>query len=217
VGHELDVSLCDLVADARAATPSQAAELVVPDAATRRAALRRSFAAVERAMLAHVYGLRAQVDRRRARLGDPRLVVAERQRELDELLARLFRRTERGLKRRGQTTAGLLSRLFAHHPRVVISAQRSLVSPLAARLMGAFRLGLGKQRERLSAQAARLDALSPLGVLGRGYAIAWSRDGRALRRSAEAKPGQALLLRLGEGALDVEVLRIVKGDEEKPS
>ncbi|HWA71753.1 MAG TPA: exodeoxyribonuclease VII large subunit [Polyangiaceae bacterium] len=217
VGHEVDISLSDLVADARAATPSQAAELVVPDAEARRMALRRYSAALERGMRARLFGLRAEVDRGRARLGDPRLVVAERQRELDEFAARLFRRTERALKRRAQLTAALHSRLFANHPRSVIEKQRARLSPLGARLFGAMRLGFGRGREQLSAQAARLHALSPLAVLGRGYAIALARDGKVVRRASEAAVGDAISLRLGEGALDVEVRGVLDSEKEKDS
>jgi exodeoxyribonuclease VII large subunit len=217
VGHEVDISLSDLVADARAATPSQAAELVVPDSEARRVALRRCSAALERGMRARLFGLRAEVDRRRARLGDPRLVVAERQRDLDELAARLFRRTERALKRRTQHVAQLHSRLFANHPRSVIEKQRARLLPLGARLFGAIRLGLGQGREQLSAQAARLHALSPLAVLGRGYAIALARDGKVLRRAMEAAVGDALSVRLGEGALDVQVTSVLDSKKEKDS
>jgi exodeoxyribonuclease VII large subunit len=217
VGHEVDVSLSDLVADARAATPSQAAELVVPDAEARRVALRRCAAALERGMRARLFGLRAHVDRRRARLGDPRLVVAERQRDLDELAARLFRRTERALKRRTQYAAQLHSRLFANHPRSVIEKQRARVLPLGARLFGAIRLSLGQSEQQLGAQAARLHALSPLAVLGRGYAIALAPDGRVLRRAVEAAVGDVLSVRLGEGAIDVQVTRVLDSKKEKDS
>lgn len=215
VGHEVDISLSDLVADARAATPSEAAELVVPDAEARRATLNRCSLALERSMRSRLFGLRAEIDRRRARLGDPRLVVAERQRDLDEFSARLFRRTERALKRRAQTTATLHSRLFSNHPRSVIEKQRARLLPLGARLFGAFRLGLGAGREQLSAQAARLHALSPLSVLGRGYAIALSGEGKVVRRASEAEVGDALSVRLGEGALDVEVVRVRVRDSAK--
>lgn len=215
VGHEVDISLSDLVADARAATPSQAAELVVPDAEARRVALGRCFAALGRGMRQQLFGQRAEVDRRRARLGDPRLVVAERQRELDELAARLRRRTERGLKRRAQLTTALQARLYAHHPRAVIEKQRARLSPLGARLLGAFRLRLGAGREQLGAQAARLHALSPLAVLGRGYAIVWSGDGKVLRRASDAQAGQPLRVRLGDGALQAFVAKVLTPEEEK--
>ena len=97
----------------------------------------------------------------------------------------------------------------------MIETQRARLLPLRARLFGAFRLGLGAAREQLSAQGARLHALSPLAVLGRGYAITLSRDGEVLRRAVEAEVGQPLRIRLSEGALDVEVSRVLPLEEEK--
>jgi exodeoxyribonuclease VII large subunit len=216
VGHEIDISLTDLAADARAATPSEAAELVVPDQRLRRAALNKSFAALERAILARVFGLRTEVERRRARLGDPRLVVAERQRELDELVTRLSRRGERSLVRRRQLAAAQTARLFARHPRSVIAAERARLSPLAMRLEAAQSLVLGVGGQRLSSLAARLHALSPLNVLGRGYAIALREDGSALRHAEEARLGEELELRLGVGRVRAQVSAILgaKGGEK---
>jgi exodeoxyribonuclease VII large subunit len=205
VGHEIDISLSDLVADVRAATPSQAAELVVPDGRARRLSLMRTHSALARAMQSILLSERARLDRRRARLGDPRFVVAARAQELDELFARLRRRFERTSKRRDQATQKLVSRLFARHPRAVIAEQRARLAPMQHELDAAMRAQLSSSRAHLGRDAARLNALSPLAVLGRGYAIVLAEDGRAVRRASEARTGQALSVRLGEGSLGVVV------------
>lgn len=213
IGHEVDISLADLVADVRAATPSQAAELVVPDGRARQAALQRTQSALARAMQSLLLTERARLERRRARLGDPRFVVAERAQELDELFARMRRRVERSFKRRDQAMNQLVSRLFARHPRAVIAEQRARLAPIGGELEAAFRAQLHAQRERLVRDAARLDALSPLAVLGRGYAIVLDEQGRAVRRAKDTHPGQSLSVRVAEGTLGVVIDKVtVKED-----
>ncbi|HEY3496913.1 MAG TPA: exodeoxyribonuclease VII large subunit, partial [Polyangiaceae bacterium] len=105
VGHEVDVTLTDLAADVRAATPSQAAELVVPDARARRDALMRRRASLVRAMHSRLELERARLAHLSRGLGDPRFLLIERQQLLDELLARLRRRTERHLRVQAQRLA----------------------------------------------------------------------------------------------------------------
>jgi exodeoxyribonuclease VII large subunit len=214
VGHEVDVSLSDLAADVRAATPSQAAELVGPDGRARRVALMRTESALARAMQSILVSERARLDRRRARLGDPRFVVATRAQELDELFARMRRRIERSLKRREKVSQTLSGRLFARHPRAVIAEQRARLAPIESALTAAFRAQLTESRERLVRAAARLHALSPLAVLGRGFSIVLDGEGRALRRASDARVGQSLAVRLGQGTLGVVVESA--SSEEKP-
>ncbi len=205
VGHETDVSLSDWVADVRAATPSQAAELVVADRAGQDAARSRMQASLLRAVRNRLFSQRNDVDRLRARLGDPRFVVVERQRELDELLTRLSQRTERTQRRQAQALGLLTTRLFARHPRAVIAEQRARLLPLSEQLRGLGRERMGQSRERLGLSAARLDALSPLGVLSRGYAIALTESRRAVRRAEDVNVGEKLLLRVAAGTLGVRV------------
>jgi len=105
VGHEVDVSLTDFAADARAATPSQAAEMVVPDRASRRVHLDQLKTRLERAMRSRLRDSRGKLDRARHRLGDPRLVLASFQQALDDRRARAEAVLRRRLAREAEELA----------------------------------------------------------------------------------------------------------------
>jgi len=214
VGHEVDFSLTDLAADVRAATPSQAAELVVPDAVARRALLKRAEIALYRACRTRLHRYRAHIERASNRLSDPRFAVAERQQELDEVGARLRDLTLRLLRQRRSGLELSTRRLYSRHPRVVLSDARAELGPLEARLSGAMQLGLSRAAARLSDAAVRLDGLSPLTILARGYAIAHGPDGRALRAADEVAVGDEIRVRLGRGQLVSRVVsRAISEDQ----
>src|SRR5213079_2360248 len=139
VGHETDSTLCDLVADHRAPTPSAAAEAATPD--------RRDVAA-----------------------------------DLGQLSARLAR----GLGRRSERVTQRLDRTLD-------------------RLGSAVTLRLERQRHQLSAVSGRLDALSPLKILERGYSLARDAQGRVLKRVAQLAPGLAFRLRVTDGEVAARV------------
>jgi exodeoxyribonuclease VII large subunit len=205
VGHEVDFSLTDLAADVRAATPSQAAELVVPESRVRAAAWQRAHGALFRATLARLLRFRGQVERARARLSDPRFVIAERQQELDELTTALRRRASQDLAERRARLELLTRRLYTRHPRAVLAGARADVGPLNVRLESSALRHLSRAQARLSDVATRLDGLSPLTILGRGYAIATRVDGRAVRTVDDVVVGEEIALRLGRGRLTARV------------
>jgi exodeoxyribonuclease VII large subunit len=208
VGHEIDVTLVDLVADVRAATPSQAAELVIPDSSARLEMLARCRRQLLRAMAGSLRVQRSEAERLRMRLGDPRFLLVERQQHLDELGARLERFAGRQIGRRRGELGALERRLSLRHPRAVLADARGALAPLGAELESAMRLRLGRARRELEKNVARLDGLSPLAVLARGYAIALTSDGRALRAASETAEGEELRLRLHSGELGVGVVRV---------
>ncbi|HEV8549015.1 MAG TPA: exodeoxyribonuclease VII large subunit [Polyangiaceae bacterium] len=216
VGHEIDVTLTDLVADVRAATPSQAAELVVPDGRVRRDALVRLRLSLLRAVASRCELERARLGHLRASLGDPRFILIERQQDLDELRDRLARRVERLVQSERVHVGALERRLVGRHPRTVIARARAELGPLQVRLEAAQARRLGALSARLGERAGRLDALSPLTVLARGYAIATRADGRALRRAGEARVGDELEVRLGAGRLATTVTRVLDADSMTP-
>ena len=205
VGHEVDYSLTDLAADVRAATPSQAAELVVPERRARSAAFQRAHGALQRAALSRLLHYRGQIERARALLADPRFTIAERQQELDELSSDLRRHASAALSERHARLALLTRRLYARHPRAVLATARAELGPLDVRLGSAARRRLARAEARLADAATRLDGLSPLTILGRGYAIATQKDGRVVRSNEDVAIGDELTLRLGRGRLVARV------------
>lgn len=226
IGHQTDVTIADLVADVRAATPSNAAERVVPDRAALVAEVEAMHRALERAMEARLDRGRLALERAR-RLGDPRRGLANARREVEALGARAARAQRRALDARRTALRELGARLGRHDPRAglardrqrwaelrrrldasiapAVGARRRTLDAAAARV-GAFPRDLERRRATLSELAARLDAMSPVKVLARGYAIALHEGtGRALLRADDAAPGDVLDVRLSVGRVRARV------------
>jgi exodeoxyribonuclease VII large subunit len=207
VGHEIDVTLTDLVADVRAATPSQAAELLVPDRGAQREALSRCERHLLRAQVSLLAAAHSRLSRLTQRVTDPRFVIASRQQELDELGERMARVARQRLTQGRRHHHELAQRLAHRRPERVLSRARAELALLSGRMAAAARLQLTRRRKAFGACAAQLDALSPLAVLGRGYAIA-TRDGLPLLSSLELEPGNAVDVRLGHGSFRARVTHV---------
>ncbi len=227
VGHEVDDTIADLVADVRAATPSNAAELVVPERDALVAELQAMHRRMERALERDLGSQRLALERLARQLRDPRRAAHAARRSLDQARGRLLDGARASLRDAHARLRALEARLHRQAPGARLAAQRARFDALAQRLarvgptLGATerraleaatgrllqvtRARLERERSGLGARVARLDALSPLAVLGRGYAIAL-KDGRALVRAGDARAGDRLVLRLAEGRLEAEVV-----------
>jgi exodeoxyribonuclease VII large subunit len=205
VGHDLDVTLVDFAADARAATPSQAAEMVVPDRRARRDLALRTAAHLARAMRARLAEDHTAIARAARRLGDPRVAIAVHQQTLDDRSARLATALRGAIARHREALSLRQRRLAYLHPRSVVARERAEVARLRGLLGSVWSAQLARSASELRQAGSRLDALSPLKVLGRGYAIATRDDGRAVRSAADVHPGDSLHLRVHDGRVDARV------------
>ncbi|HXX69046.1 MAG TPA: exodeoxyribonuclease VII large subunit, partial [Polyangiaceae bacterium] len=208
VGHDVDVTLVDFAADARAATPSQAAELVVPDRRARVELLRRTRMHLARAMHARLARHRVEIVRIERRMGDPRLAIAAHQQTLDDRVARLSARLGVALRRRREALSSARQRLASLHPRAVIAHERTQLSRCSDRLGRVWAATFERRGSALQRAIVRLDALSPLKVLARGYAIATNDDGRAVRGADDVRAGDALHVRVREARIDAHVVHV---------
>lgn len=222
VGHDTDVTTVDLVADVRAATPSHAAEVAVPARARYLSALELAHQRLDKAVGAHLTRKERSVEQLRARLTDPDVLLLRARGRLERAGAELVRRITQRLAREGTHLGGLREALAKGEPKAKIAHTRGALSARRAQLETALReqlarhhVRLDRTRDRIASRAgeavardraelgelaAALHALSPLGVLGRGYAIALH-EGKALRRASDARPGDPLELVLEDGRL----------------
>ncbi len=205
VGHDVDVPLLDLAADVRAATPSQAAELVVPDFASRSTELTHLEGRLVGALRRRLSDEEARLERARRRLGTPERVLGSARQALDSLADRLSAAIAAPLRREGRAVTALEQRLTNRHPRTVMASEAARVVALERALETAMRVGLASRREQLGAAAGALEALSPLSVLARGYAITTKKDGSIVRSATEVAPGDELAVRVHQGSFQVRV------------
>ena len=162
VGHEPDVTISDFVADARASTPSNAAEIAVPD----QEELRRRLGALQ-----------------------TRMEQSERKRVKN--LREQFEKTAR-------------SRVL-QDPMAFIDDKRLLLDYTQKNLASLARQQTAQRMQQFASLAAKLDALSPLSVLGRGYAVARTEDGQILRAAQDVSIGEKIEVLLGQGSLNCTV------------
>ena len=162
VGHEPDVTISDFVADLRAATPSNAAELAVPD----QDALRQT---------------------------------------LDQLADSMATAMNRKIKMRRQHLDVLANSAALQSPEGYLHQRRKTVEMLQNRLISAQNMQLSRKQQRYIAMTAKLDAMSPLKVLTRGYAMAQKENEEIVRSVSQIDPGESVRVSLADGAFTATV------------
>ncbi|MFM7708487.1 MAG: exodeoxyribonuclease VII large subunit [Gammaproteobacteria bacterium] len=213
IGHEIDFTIADFVADMRAPTPSGAAELVVPDGA----AWRMQFARLEsRFLQAASRRLRAEGEhlarlQRRLALTHPGQRLQQGAQRLDELEQRLAGALRLRLADSGLDLQRLVSRLGHASPALALQRLAARRALLESRLRATLPRRLEALGQRFALAHRTLHAVSPLATLDRGFAIVTREDGRLLRDAADAPRGTHIEARLGRGRLRATVDETLTG------
>jgi exodeoxyribonuclease VII large subunit len=218
VGHEVDFTIADLVADERAPTPSGAAERVVPD----RAEWLRAFAAAGKRI--HQSTRRRLNDLRLAlRTGEQRLArshpgarLRQHAQRLDELEERLKRATRARIDRVRARHSAASSLLLRASPAIRVQAQRIRLEAARRALSAGTRSHLAELRRRFELSARTLHAVSPLATLDRGYAIVADASGHVLQDAALLAPGDVVETRLARGRFSATVLATTAESGDTP-
>ena len=208
VGHEIDFTIGDFVADLRAATPSAAAEIITEGAHASREFVAEAGGWMRnrvRQRLAHEQDYLEQLTLR-LRQTHPRRRLNDHLQRLDDLNASLTRCVKAGLRRQRQIWFTIAQRLVRLKPSQILAQRGESLSGQRKRLVELTRQGLNESQNRFATVEAKLRLLSPEQVLARGYSITTdAATGKVIRRAIDAKAGQKLKTRLQSGEVTSRV------------
>jgi exodeoxyribonuclease VII large subunit len=200
VGHEVDFTIADFVADLRAPTPSAAAELVVKSKTELAAGLDALSHRLKQGMRHCLADYRGRVQLFTRSLTDPSMLLDHLAQRIDDLSGRLNHVWRGELKLRGDRLAYLKNRLRLSNPALRVERERELLISLIARGERALHRVLERCREATAVNSGKLQVLSPLETLSRGYAIAsLLPEGTTVRDSDQLTPGDTVDLRFYKG------------------
>jgi exodeoxyribonuclease VII large subunit len=204
VGHETDFTIADLVADLRASTPSAAAEMVASARDEMCARIAGLGEDIRKAIRYRLLAWRSHLSEIESSRAFPEVQsrirgFAQRVDDAGYSMESALRAT---LKLRRARHSALELRLSESDLRRRVIEQRGRLSELSGRLQSSARVAIESGSERVSLAAGKLDSLSPLGVLARGYAIAFDSQGRVIKRAAGVASGEQVRVRVSEGEMD---------------
>ena len=208
VGHEIDTTISDYVADVRAATPSAAAELVSPNTQELHGKVIELINRLNNAFKHDMADKRALATQLQHRLNlcHPRNQLNQKAQRLDELTIALQQGMRNRLYQQERTLNNLTPRLMRQSPDKKLSQASHQLMQIQTRLEQAIQHKLQHAQNSLALQASRLDSVSPLNVLARGYSITKTQQGKVVKSVDHIKTGDVLITELADGAIKSTVL-----------
>lgn len=208
VGHEIDTTISDYVADVRAATPSAAAELVSPNTQELHNKVTQLVNRLSNAFKHGIADKRALATQLQHRLNlcHPRNQLSQKSQRLDELSIALQQAMRNRLYQQERTLNNLTPRLMRQSPDKKLTSASHQLSQLQARLHQAIQHQLQQANNSLALQASRLDSVSPLNVLARGYSITKTQQGKVVKSVGQIKTGDVLVTELVDGSIESQII-----------
>ncbi len=209
VGHEIDFTISDFVADVRAPTPSAAAELVTPDQYEWKVRFSNQQRRLEYAIRQQLKLYRQTLITQHNKLqsNNPKKKLERNAQKLDELNFRLKQSIRHRLDTLKHQRRLLDSQLLRHHPQQQLSNHRHTLSSLEQRLKSAMQQRLTHKRSEFQSLIKSLQLISPLNTLERGYSIT-TYNGKVLHSTNQVNAGDTLKVQLHEGTLEANVTRV---------
>ena len=171
VGHETDYTIADFVADLRAPTPSAAAEMVVPEKSALERRCKEIEALLQTKIIYYFNNLKIRIQEISKRLADPRRKIEDLRLRIDDLNLRLNRILVNRIRRDRENLAFRADRLSANNPRFLIRKVKKQLEQNYNNLLKSFIILKSSKKNRIRELTAKLDALSPIAILSRGYSI----------------------------------------------
>lgn len=208
IGHETDFTIADFVADLRVATPTAAAEAVIPNKRLLSARVSEAGCRMAAAMKRKIDHGAYQVKVCRRMLGDPSSALDHYRLATDHALIAMHHTVAMRLHRIASQVHRLHDKLLSLNPNTHLQLRKQLLRELRSRLSGAMENSLRVKKSELGNIAGLLDAVSPLAILARGYAIVQSQEtGEIIRAAEQTAVDDRLRLTLHKGTLDCRVTR----------
>lgn len=207
VGHEVDFTIADFVADLRAATPSAAAELVAVDRSEILGRLKYCEQQLLGAMQDIIWRATNNLDRKRERLKHPDQKIEQWKQRLDRCELQLQRSIKLGLESSNEQLRFLRKSLNNQNPQQTLAFNQDKLRQMQRQLKSAIDNQIKNRRHQLSTQVTALDIVSPLATLKRGYSITQSASGEVLTSTSNVKVGDKIQARLSDGSIEATVNR----------
>lgn len=209
VGHEIDLTISDLVSDFRAPTPTAAADWVVGRLDNFQREIRKHLENLEQRILRKIETYKQMLDHYAKRLADPRKRLDDLHLYVDDRLERLQLSFNRKFERLRMSHKHLAEKLLIYNPQKTIRQDRLMLQQQFSSLILHQRNILDRSRFALQKSSLQLESLSPLGVLARGYSITYRLpDNKVLREGKEIQSGQRIRVQLSRGALEGTVEKV---------